>query len=126
MNESNDTSALVRARGRDVLLRDYRNWLESELKLLGNSSHHAYAFGQANMAKRALDGLDAELAKTLYVAIDRGAARRVLTAIEALAQHTTAEPPELAELRDAITAALADAARPIAEDAEPIDTGNSN
>ncbi len=107
------------------MLRDYRDWLESELKLLGNASHHAYSFGQANMAKRALERLDAELAATLYVAVDRGEARRVLTLIERLAQQTTAEPPELAGLRDAITAALADAARPIAADAEPIDTGSS-
>jgi hypothetical protein len=42
------------------LLRDYRDWLESELKLLGNASHHAYAFGQANMAKRALERFDAD------------------------------------------------------------------
>jgi hypothetical protein len=107
------------------LLRDYRDWLESELKLLGNSSHHAYAFGQANMAKRALEKIDAELAKQLYVGLDRAAARRVLTVIERLAQQTTAEPPELADLRDAVTAALAESARPIAADAEPIDTGSS-
>ncbi len=42
------------------MLRDYRDWLESELKLLGNASHHAYAFGQANMAKRALERFDAD------------------------------------------------------------------
>ncbi len=107
------------------MLRDYRDWLESELKLLGNSSHHAYAFGQANMAKRALEKIDAELAKQLYVGLDRAAARRVLTVIERLAQQTTAEPPELADLRDAVTAALAESARPIAADAEPIDTGSS-
>ncbi len=107
------------------MLHDYRDWLESELKLLGNSSHHAYAFGQANMAKRALEKFDAELAKQLYVGLDRAAARRVLTVIERLAQQTTAEPPELADLRDAITAALAEAARPIAADAEPVDTGSS-
>ena len=37
------------------MLKDYRDWLDAELKLLGNASHHAYAFGQANMAKRALE-----------------------------------------------------------------------
>ena len=47
------------------MLRDYRNWLESELKLLGNASHHAYAFGQANMAKRALERFDADCAAEL-------------------------------------------------------------
>jgi len=91
------------------LLKDYRDWLESELKLLGNASHHAYSFGQANMAKRAIERLDEELARTLYVPVDRAQARRVLTAIEALGQHTTALPPELAELRAAIATALEEA-----------------
>ena len=50
------------------MLSDYRTWLESELKLLGNASHHAYSFGQANMAKRAierLDGFPPELAQAV-------------------------------------------------------------
>jgi len=88
------------------LLKDYRDWLESELKLLGNASHHAYSFGQANMAKRAIERLDEELARTLYVALDRGEARRVLTAIEALGQQTTGVPPEFDALREAVKAAL--------------------
>jgi hypothetical protein len=88
------------------LLKDYRDWLEAELKLLGNASHHAYSFGQANMAKRAIERLDAELEKTLYVPIDRAEARRILTAIEMLAQRTTEIPPELAVLRDTLTTAL--------------------
>ncbi len=88
------------------MLKDYRDWLESELKLLGNASHHAYSFGQANMAKRAIERLDAELAKTLYVPLDRAQARRVLTALEALGQQTTSLPSELQELREAIKTAL--------------------
>jgi hypothetical protein len=59
------TSAHLRAPGRDALLRDYRNWLESELNLLGNASHHAYAFGQANMAKRALERFDVDCGEAL-------------------------------------------------------------
>jgi hypothetical protein len=90
------------------LLKDYRDWLESELKLLGNASHHAYSFGQANMAKRALERLDDEMARTLYVPLDRAEARRVLTAIEAIGQQTTNVPPELDEMRDAIKTALAE------------------
>ncbi len=90
------------------MLKDYRDWLESELKLLGNASHHAYSFGQANMAKRAIERLDAELARTLYVPVDRAEARRVLTALEALGQQMTNLPPELTRLRDDITAALED------------------
>ncbi len=88
------------------MLKDYRDWLESELKLLGNASHHAYSFGQANMAKRAIERLDQELARTLYVPIARAEARRVLTALEALSEHATSLPAELAKLRDDITAAL--------------------
>ncbi|HEV2644657.1 MAG TPA: hypothetical protein VGT98_18230 [Candidatus Elarobacter sp.] len=88
------------------MLKDYRDWLESELKLLGNASHHAYSFGQANMAKRAIERLDEELARTLYVPVDRAEARRVLTALGALDQQTTSLPPELAALRETIKAAL--------------------
>jgi hypothetical protein len=88
------------------LLKDYRDWLESELKLLGNASHHAYSFGQANMAKRALERLDAELARTLYVAIEPAEARRILTAIEAEAQRTTSVRPEFERLREALMVAL--------------------
>ncbi len=91
------------------MLKDYRDWLESELKLLGNASHHAYSFGQANMAKRALERLDEELARTLYVPVDRAEARRILTALEAQGQQTTNLAPELAALRDTITTALEEA-----------------
>ena len=94
------------------MLKDYRDWLEAELKLLGNASHHAYAFGQANMAKRAIDRLDDELAKTLYVPLDRAEARRALTAIEALGEQTTHMPAELAPLREALKSALAEPATP--------------
>jgi hypothetical protein len=88
------------------LLRDYRDWLESELKLLGNASHHAYSFGQANMAKRAIEKLDELLAKQIYVPLDVAAARRALTAIEMLEQQSTAELPEIDALRDAVRATL--------------------
>ena len=89
------------------MLKDYRDWLESEMKLLGNASHHAYSFGQANMAKRALERLDEELARTLYVPLDRAEARRVLTALEAQAQQTTSLPSEFETLREALKTALA-------------------
>lgn len=88
------------------MLKDYRDWLESELKLLGNASHHAYSFGQANMAKRAIERLDEELARTVYVPIDRVQARRILTAIEAQGQQTTSVRPEFETLREALMAAL--------------------
>ena len=53
------------------MLSDYRTWLESELKLLGNASHHAYSFGQANMAKRAIERLDQEVGERLILALER-------------------------------------------------------
>ena len=85
------------------MLRDYRDWLASELKLLGNASHHAYAFGQANMAQRALERLDAERAATLYVGLERDAARRMLAALDVAA---AGGDPDLAALRTAVAAAL--------------------
>lgn len=102
------------------MLRDYRDWLEGELKLLGNASHHAYAFGQANMAKRALERLDADLAQTLYVALDPLAARRALVEMALLAQRSTAEHPELAALRQAIKTALAEAEPPDGEEPDAL------
>ena len=95
------------------MLRDYRDWLESELKLLGNASHHAYSFGQANMAKRALERLDDELGKNIYVPVERPDAMAVLTALEMLLQQNTALDPSIAALRDRIRTALTDQAPPM-------------
>jgi hypothetical protein len=58
---------------------------------------------------------------TLHVSIDRPLARRALTALELLAQQTTAERPELDALREAIKVALNEAMPPIADDREPIE-----
>jgi len=91
------------------LLRDYRDWLESELKLLGNASHHAYSFGQANMAKRAIERLDQEVGRTVYLPIDPAVVKRALTAIELLAERDTSLDPGIAELRDTLKIAVADA-----------------
>lgn len=107
------------------MLRDYRDWLESELKLLGNASHHAYSFGQANMAKRALERLDQELERTLYVAIDKAEARRALTAIEALAQQTTMTVTELETLRDAMRTALKESEVPLGDTLRPTTSEDS-
>jgi hypothetical protein len=103
---SADTPTRLREGKWDALLRDYRNWLESELKLLGNASHHAYSLGQANMAKRALDELDRELAQTLPLAVDPVEARRALTELELAEQRDSTLPPGLTELRAALRLAL--------------------
>ena len=63
------------------MLSDYRTWLESELKLLGNASHHAYSFGQANMAKRAIDRLDEELQGKIPLLLERPEAAALLAAL---------------------------------------------
>jgi hypothetical protein len=88
------------------MLSDYRNWLESELKLLGNASHHAYSFGQANMAKRAVERLDSELAGKLDLLLDRAEAAAVLATLEA--QAAAGDIPEpLAALRLRLAKGLA-------------------
>ncbi|MBV8150697.1 MAG: hypothetical protein JOY59_04000 [Candidatus Eremiobacteraeota bacterium] len=94
------------------MLRDYRDWLESELKLLGNASHHAYSFGQANMAKRALEKLDAELSARLYLPLDKSSAMSALTALESLDEKNTALNPDLNALRESLKQILADETPP--------------
>ena len=74
------------------MLKDYRDWLESELKLLGNASHHAYSFGQANMAKRALERLDAEFGGKVVFAVDREQAAAAVSALDELAKSGTLDP----------------------------------
>ena len=91
---------------RNVMLSDYRTWLESELKLLGNASHHAYSFGQANMAKRALERFDEETAGNVPLVLDRASVTAALTAFALLSERDTALPPALASLRDTLTRAL--------------------
>jgi Mg/Co/Ni transporter MgtE len=87
------------------MLSDYRSWLESELKLLGNASHHAYSFGQANMAKRAIERLDQELANHVFVALARSEAASLLASLDALAAAGSLDAP-LAMLRKQIQEAL--------------------
>jgi hypothetical protein len=92
------------------MLSDYRNWLEAELKLLGNASHHAYSFGQANMAKRALDRLDHDLTGRAVILLERPQAAAALAALESLAAAGHGDP-SLTALRAHLATALA-AARP--------------
>lgn len=93
------------------MLKDYRDWLESELKLLGNASHHAYSFGQANMAKRALERLDTMFAKKIVLEFDDAEARSILTAFEMLEQQATALDPALGGLRERLRVALEEKSR---------------
>jgi predicted component of type VI protein secretion system len=88
------------------MLSDYRTWLESELKLLGNASHHAYSFGQANMAKRAIEQLDRETDGGVFVKLSLAEAAGISTALEMLVEQTSALPPELALFRDRLNEAV--------------------
>jgi hypothetical protein len=88
------------------MLSDYRLWLDSELKLLGNASHHAYSFGQANMAKRAIDRLDQELENKVALLIERPQAAALLASLEAQAAAGELDAP-LAALRLQLASALA-------------------
>ncbi len=80
------------------MLDDYRSWLESELKLLGNASHHAYSFGQANMAKRAIEQLDQRLAGRIALLLDAAEAAALLEALEARSGHGAAADEALREV----------------------------
>jgi hypothetical protein len=91
------------------MLSDYRTWLEEELALLGNASHHAYAFGQANMAKRAIERLDEEISGKVTLILERGEAAAISTALAMLAEVGTALPPALAGLRDRLLVAFSEA-----------------
>ena len=81
------------------MLRDYWNWLESELKLSAGATENPYTLGQAHMAKRALERLEREIHGRLVVAIETTRADEVLTALEMLEERETSLDPALAALR---------------------------
>ncbi len=87
------------------MLSEYRAWLASEYELLGNASHHAYSFGQANMAKRAFERLDNEFAGKTVVVLPEATARGALAALDDL-EATGRDAPYLGLLRAALRAAL--------------------
>jgi hypothetical protein len=71
------------------MVRDYRAWLQSELQLLGNASHHAYSLGQANMAKRAVERFDAEIGERVMLELEPEDADAVASELELLAETET-------------------------------------
>lgn len=71
------------------MVRDYRAWLQSELQLLGNASHHAYSLGQANMAKRAVERLDAEIGERVVLELEPEDADAIASELEVLAEAET-------------------------------------
>ena len=85
------------------MLNAYRQWLETEQKTLGNAAHHAYSFGQANMAKRAIEQLDHALEGSIVLdALPPQAAREALADLQALGAPT----PALESLAEALRRAL--------------------
>ncbi len=88
------------------MLDAYRYWLESELALLGHASHHAYAFGQANMAKRAIEKLDEDFKGRVVLALPTATADQLATELGSLEDPSLA----VAAFREALDVALAAAA----------------
>jgi Flp pilus assembly CpaE family ATPase len=83
------------------LLKDYRDWLDTQHATLAASSD-SDAKAQAAFITRSLERLDEETSKVAFVEMPRPLVRKVLTAIEMLGQDTTSTRPEFQELRDAI------------------------
>lgn len=79
------------------MVRDYRAWLQSELHLLGNASRHAYSLGQANMAKRAIERLDAEVGDRVVLELEPETATAIADALDMMAE-AEALPDALVEL----------------------------
>lgn len=79
------------------MVRDYRAWLQSELQLLGNAGHYAYSLGQANMAKRAVERLDAEIDDRLVLELEPDTAGAIADALDMMAE-AEALPDALVEL----------------------------
>ena len=92
------------------MLLDYRHWLETELKLLANAGNHAYSFGQATMARRAIERFDQELGGRVPVTFERVRIDGILTALEQLAERATSLDPSLEALRRDLQTALTQAA----------------
>lgn len=92
------------------MLQAYRMWLESELRILGNASHHAYSFGQANMAKRAIEKLDQEIAGRIVVLLERDTAEAARAALSAAGPENRDLYPALTMLTAELTKALEAAA----------------
>jgi len=78
---------------------EYRNWLQSQLRLLGSADHEPYALGQAHMAQRALERYDREVHGRTLVAFEPTRTDEILAALELLEERQTSLDPALAALR---------------------------
>jgi hypothetical protein len=100
------------------MLRDYRNWLDSEVRRLCAEDRSS---AEARLVEQALERFDAAIANRLCVEFERPLARRILTSIELLDQQSTASRPEFEELRAAMKIAFEECILPFADEAEPLE-----
>ena len=84
------------------MVRDYRAWLQSELQLLGSAGEQAYSLGQANMAKRAVERLDAEIGDRVVLELEPEQADAIRLALDELSQ-TEPLDESLIDLRKMLT-----------------------
>ena len=103
------------------MLRDYRDWLESEVTRLEASGTRPPEIDARATLRTALDRFDAEFRHLLYVPLARPLAQRVLTALELIGQQSTALPSELEELRNAIKLAYQQAMLAPESEREPLE-----
>ena len=89
------------------MLIDFRRWLESARALLADATHHAYSFGQANMAKRAIERLDAEIGDALFVRFSRAEVTAILTELELRPEGDAEVSPALAVLSERLRKTVA-------------------
>lgn len=87
------------------MLDEYRSWLESEFELLGRASHHAYSFGQANMAKRAIERFDETLAGRIALLLDAPEAAALLEALGTAIEDGAAADMALRSIHASLSAA---------------------
>lgn len=78
---------------------DYRNWLQSQVRLLAVAGHEPYALGQAHMAQRALERFERAVAGRTVVALEESLTDEILAALELLEERQTLLDPALAALR---------------------------
>jgi hypothetical protein len=78
------------------MVRDYRAWLQSEMRLLEEKSD-PYATGQAQFARRAMERLNVELGDRVVLEFEPEQAEAIAAELDTLAQ-AEALPDALVEL----------------------------
>ena len=68
------------------MVRDYRAWLQSELQRLERPRSETALAGEAGMARRALERLDAETGDRVLLELEPDQAEAIASELEVLAQ----------------------------------------